>query len=304
MTSVPTVELPCGENVPALGQGTWGMGENRREREDEIAALRLGLDLGMNLIDTAEMYGDGGAEQVVAAAVAGRRDEVFLVSKVLPAHGSRRGTIAACERSLKRLETDRIDLYLLHWLTGDVDVAEAVEAFAALVGAGKIRHWGVSNFDVDDMEELADLPNGAAVAANQVMYNLNRRGIEHDLLPWCHRRRIPIMAYSPLDQGKLGRSCELGRLAQHLGMSTSRLALAWQLRQEGIIAIPKSASLACAREFRRDRGRAEQTGSRGARSRISAAEAQGAAGDDLSLQNAIAGWPPRLQAAQTFTSLI
>src|SRR5262249_3842817 len=242
MTSIPAVQLASGENVPALGQGTWGMGENRREREHEIAALRLGLDLGMNLIDTAEMYGDGGAEKVVAAAVAGRRDEVFLVSKVLPEHASRRGTIAACERSLKRLETDRIDLYLLHWLTGDVDLAEVVEAFTALVGAGKIRYWGVSNFDVDDMEELAELPNGAAGAANQVMYNLDHRGIEHDLVPWCRRRRIPIMAYSPLDQGELARSRELGRLAQHIGMPPSRLALAWLLRKEGVIAIPKSAS--------------------------------------------------------------
>jgi diketogulonate reductase-like aldo/keto reductase len=242
MTSIPTVKLPSGESVPALGQGTWGMGEDRREHANEVAALRLGLDLGMNLIDTAEMYGDGGAEKVVAAAIAGRRDEVFLVSKVLPEHATRRGTIAACERSLKRLETDRIDLYLLHWRVGDVDLAEVVEAFTTLTGAGKIRHWGVSNFDVDDMEELGELANGAAVAANQVMYNLNRRGIEHDLVPWCRRRRIPIMAYSPLDQGKLARSRELGRFAQRLGTGPSRLALAWLVRQKGIIAIPKSAS--------------------------------------------------------------
>jgi len=248
MTSIPTVQLPSGENVPALGQGTWGMGENRREREHEIAALRLGLDLGMNLIDTAEMYGDGGAEKVVAAALAGRRDEVFLVSKVLPEHATLRGTIAACERSLKRLETDRIDLYLLHWRVGDVDLAGVVEAFKALVGAGKIRHWGVSNFDVDDMEELAELPDGTAVASNQVMYNLNRRGIEHDLLPWCRRRRIPIMAYSPLDQGELARSRKLGRLAQRLGTNPGQLSLAWFLRQNGVIAIPKSASLDHVRE--------------------------------------------------------
>jgi diketogulonate reductase-like aldo/keto reductase len=242
MTSIPTVKLPSGESVAALGQGTWGMGEDRREHANEVAALRLGLDLGMNLIDTAEMYGDGGAEKVVAAAIAGRRDEVFLVSKVLPEHATRRGTIAACERSLKRLETDRIDLYLLHWRVGDVDLAEVVEAFTTLTGAGKIRHWGVSNFDVDDMEELGELANGAAVAANQVMYNLNRRGIEHDLVPWCRRRRIPIMAYSPLDQGKLARSRELGRFAQRLGTSPSQLALAWLVRQKGIVAIPKSAS--------------------------------------------------------------
>ncbi len=242
MTFVPTVKLPSGESVPALGQGTWGMGEDRRERADEVAALRLGVDLGMKLIDTAEMYSDGGAEKVVAAAIAGRRDEVFLVSKVLPEHATRRGTIAACERSLKRLETDRIDLYLLHWRTGDVDLAEVVEAFTTLAGSGKIRHWGVSNFDADDMEELGELANGAAVAANQVMYNFDRRGIEPDLLPWCRRRRIPIMAYSPLDQGKLARSRGLGRFAQRLGTSPSQLALAWLVRQKGIIAIPKSAS--------------------------------------------------------------
>jgi diketogulonate reductase-like aldo/keto reductase len=248
MTSVPTVKLASGESVPALGQGTWGMGEDRRERANEVAALQLGLDLGMKLIDTAEMYGDGGAEQVVATSIAGRRDEVFLVSKVLPEHATRRGTIAACERSLKRLETDRIDLYLLHWRTGDVDLAEVVEAFTTLAGAGKIRHWGVSNFDLDDMEEVVGLANGAAPAANQVMYNLNRRGIEHDLVPWCRRRRIPIMAYSPLDQGKLARSRELGRLAQRLGTSPSRLALAWLVRQNEVIAIPKSASLEHVRE--------------------------------------------------------
>jgi diketogulonate reductase-like aldo/keto reductase len=161
---------------------------------------------------------------------------------VLPEHATRRGTIAACERSLKRLETDRIDLYLLHWRTGDVDLAEVVEAFTTLAGSGKIRHWGVSNFDADDMEELGELANGAAVAANQVMYNFDRRGIEHDLLPWCRRRRIPIMAYSPLDQGKLARSRGLGRFAQRLGTSPSQLALAWLVRQKGIIAIPKSAS--------------------------------------------------------------
>jgi diketogulonate reductase-like aldo/keto reductase len=248
MTSVPTVKLASGESVPALGQGTWGMGEDAREHANEVAALQLGLDLGMKLIDTAEMYGDGGAEQVVATAIAGRRDEVFLVSKVLPEHATRRGTIAACERSLKRLETDRIDLYLLHWRTGDVDLAEVVEAFTTLAGSGKIRHWGVSNFDLDDMEELVGLANGAAAAANQVMYNLDRRGIEHDLVPWCRRRRIPIMAYSPLDQGKLARSRELGRFAERLGTSPSRLALAWLVRQNDVIAIPKSANLEHVRE--------------------------------------------------------
>jgi len=241
-------KLPSGEPVPALGQGTWNMGEDRRRRKAEIAALNLGLDLGMRLIDTAEMYADGGAEKIVGAAIAGRRDEVFLVSKVLPEHATRRGTIAACERSLKRLDTDRIDLYLLHWREQEVELAEVLEAFTALVRAGNIRHWGVSNFDVEDMQELLRLPGGKAVAADQVMYNLNRRGIEHDLLPWCRRRRIPVMAYSPLDEGRLVRSLDLKRIAQQLGATPSQVALAWLLRQNNVIAIPKSASEAHVRE--------------------------------------------------------
>jgi len=241
-------KLPSGEPVPALGQGTWNMGEDRRRRRAEIAALNLGLDLGMRLIDTAEMYADGGAEKIVGAAIAGRRDEVFLVSKVLPEHATRRGTIAACERSLKRLDTDRIDLYLLHWREQEVELAEVLEAFTALVHAGNIRHWGVSNFDVEDMQELLRLPGGKAVAADQVMYNLNRRGIEHDLLPWCRRRRIPVMAYSPLDEGRLVRSLDLKRIAQQLGATPSQVALAWLLRQNNVIAIPKSASEAHVRE--------------------------------------------------------
>ena len=241
-------KLPSGEPVPTLGQGTWNMGEDRRRRRAEIAALNLGLDLGMRLIDTAEMYADGGAEKIVGAAIAGRRDEVFLVSKVLPEHATRRGTIAACERSLKRLDTDRIDLYLLHWREQEVELAEVLEAFTALVRAGNIRHWGVSNFDVEDMQELLRLPGGKAVAADQVMYNLNRRGIEHDLLPWCRRRRLPVMAYSPLDEGRLVRSRDLKRIAQQLGATPSQVALAWLLRQNNVIAIPKSASEAHVRE--------------------------------------------------------
>ncbi len=241
-------KLPSGEPVPTLGQGTWNMGEDRRRRRAEIAALNLGLDLGMRLIDTAEMYADGGAEKIVGAAIAGRRDEVFLVSKVLPEHATRRGTIAACERSLKRLDTDRIDLYLLHWREQEVELAEVLEAFTALVRAGNIRHWGVSNFDIEDMQELLRLPGGKAVAADQVMYNLNRRGIEHDLLPWCRRRRIPVMAYSPLDEGRLVRSLDLKRIAQQLGATPSQVALAWLLRQNNVIAIPKSASEAHVRE--------------------------------------------------------
>jgi len=241
-------KLPSGEPVPALGQGTWNMGEDRRRRRAEITALNLGLDLGMRLIDTAEMYADGGAEKIVGAAIAGRRDEVFLVSKVLPEHATRHGTIAACERSLKRLDTDRIDLYLLHWREQEVELAEVLEAFTALVRAGNIRHWGVSNFDVEDMQELVRLPGGKAVAADQVMYNLNRRGIEHDLLPWCRRRRLPVMAYSPLDEGRLVRSLDLKRIAQQLEATPSQVALAWLVRQNNVIAIPKSASEAHVRE--------------------------------------------------------
>ncbi|TMJ32739.1 MAG: aldo/keto reductase [Alphaproteobacteria bacterium] len=248
MKMVPLIKLPSGELLPALGQGTWNMGEDRRRRRAEITALNLGLDLGMRLIDTAEMYADGGAEKIVGAAIAGRRDEVFLVSKVLPEHATRRGTIAACERSLKRLDTDRIDLYLLHWREQEVELAEVLEAFTALVRAGNIRHWGVSNFDVEDMQELLRLPGGKAVTADQVMYNLNRRGIEHDLLPWCRRRRIPVMAYSPLDEGRLVRSLDLKRIAQQLGATPSQVALAWLLRQNNVIAIPKSASEAHVRE--------------------------------------------------------
>jgi diketogulonate reductase-like aldo/keto reductase len=247
VTPIPTTTLRSGEAVPVLGLGTFQMGEHPRLRKAEIAALRLGLDLGMTLIDTAEMYAGGGAEKVVAAAIAGRRDEVFLVSKVLPEHAARRAVIAACERSLKRLKTDRIDLYLLHW-RGDTPLAETVEAFEALVRAHKIRHWGVSNFHVDDMQELIRLRAGRLVAANQVMYNLNRRGIEHDLLPWCRRRRLPIMAYSPLDEGRLLGSRKLKPIAARLGATPAQVALAWLLRQKGVIAIPKAGNEAHVRD--------------------------------------------------------
>jgi diketogulonate reductase-like aldo/keto reductase len=243
MPSVPTAALPSGETVPAIGLGTYGMGEDPRKRKAEIAALRLGLDLGMTLIDTAEMYADGGAEKLVAQAIAGRRDEVFIVTKVLPEHAARRAVIAACERSLKRLKTDRIDLYLLHW-RGETPLAETVEAFEALVQARKIRQWGVSNFDVDDMQELNWLAAGRLAAANQVMYNLARRGIEYDLMPSCRRRHIAIMAYSPLDEGRLVRSRKLKPIAARLGATPAQVALAWLLRQRNVIAIPKAASVA------------------------------------------------------------
>jgi diketogulonate reductase-like aldo/keto reductase len=247
VTSVPQIPLPSGEEIPALGLGTWAMGEDRRLRKEEARVLQLGLDLGMTLIDTAEMYADGGAEEVVAEAIAGRRDNVFVVSKVLPQNAGRRQTMAACERSLKRLKTDRIDLYLLHW-RGGTPLAETLAAFDALIEAGKIRYWGVSNFDTDDVEELARLGNGSAVAANQVLYNLMRRGIEYDLLPWCRKRHVPVMAYSPLEQGALARARKLEAIAARHEATPAQVALAWLLKQKGVIVIPKSANEAHVRE--------------------------------------------------------
>ena len=239
-TAIRTTLLPCGEAVPVLGQGTWRMGEGRLPQKEEAAALRLGLDLGLTLIDTAEMYGDGGAEQVVAQAIAGRRDEVFIVSKVLPSNASRAGVVRACERSLRHLGTDRIDLYLLHW-RGGVPLAETVEAFEALVKAGKIRHWGVSNFDVDDMEELEALPAGKRVQADQVLYNLGRRGIEFDLVPWCRQRGIALMAYSPVEQGELADDAALAKVAARHDATPAQVALAWTIRHDGVISIPKAS---------------------------------------------------------------
>ena len=241
------VTLPSGEAVPALGQGTWNIGDRQDCRTEEIAALRTGLDLGMTLIDTAEMYGDGNSEELVGEAIAGRRDEVFVVSKVLPSNASRRGTIAACERSLARLQTDCIDLYLLHW-RGNVPLEETLQAFEALQRDGKIRHWGVSNFDVDEMEELIVLTGGNAVAANQVLYNLTRRGIEYDLLPWSAAHRIPTMAYSPIEQGRLLRQAALRQVAARHGASPAQVALAWVLRRGDVIAIPKAGSVKHVRE--------------------------------------------------------
>src|SRR5262245_41309045 len=239
-TAVPTINLPSGDAIPVIGLGTWMMGESSRQKEDEVAALRLGLDLGMNLIDTAEMYARGGSERVVAEAIAGRRDKVFLVSKVLPQNATRKGTIAACEASLKRLNTDRLDLYLLHWRES-IPLRETLEGFMALKRDGKIRNWGVSNFDVDDMDELLALPGGDQVATNQVMYNLRRRGIEFALTPWSNKHGVPIMAYSPLDQGHLMRSSELMHIAERYNATPAQVALAWTIRQSGVFAIPKSS---------------------------------------------------------------
>jgi diketogulonate reductase-like aldo/keto reductase len=246
--------LPSGKEIPVLGQGTWNMGEDPAARPDEVAALRLGLDLGMTLIDTAEMYGEGGAEEVVGEAIAGRRDEVFLVSKVYPHHADRRGVQAACERSLRRLGTERIDLYLLHW-RGNVPLAETLDAFVRLREQGKIADFGVSNFDRDDMLEAAALPGGELVASNQVLYNLARRGVEWDLLPWCRERRIPVMAYSPLEsspaeqRGLLGNP-QLAAVARRHGVTPAQVALAWLLRQDGVVVIPKAVRPQHVRENR------------------------------------------------------
>jgi diketogulonate reductase-like aldo/keto reductase len=239
------------ESIPRLGIGTWNMGDTPKTRADEIRALQTAVDLGMTVVDTAEMYGDGAAETLVAEALAHRREEIFLVSKVLPQHASRGGTIAACDASLRRLKTDRLDLYLLHW-RGSVPLDETVEALATLERDGKILHWGVSNFDVEDMEEIVSLAkrDRVWVATNQVLYNLTRRGIEHDLLPWCQARGIPIMAYSPLEQGRLVGRTALDAVAARLGATAAQVALAWVLRQPGVIAIPKSGRPERVRENR------------------------------------------------------
>jgi diketogulonate reductase-like aldo/keto reductase len=248
-SEVPTLKLPSGETVPRLGLGTWRMGESRRTRAQEIAALELGIDLGMTLIDTAEMYGSGGAEQVVAEAIAGRRDQVFIVSKVLPENASRAGTIAACKRSLKHLGIDQLDLYLLHW-RGPRPLKETLAGFEALRRDGLIKAWGVSNFDVVDMEELMALPGGNAVATNQVLYNLAKRGIEADLLPWSRTRGIPIMAYSPIDQGRILRNRALAAVAARHDGTPAQIALAWVLRHQDMMVIPKATNETHVRENR------------------------------------------------------
>lgn len=235
------VELLTGELVPALGLGTWKMGIGEPDETGQIEALRTGLDLGLKLIDTAEMYGDGRSEMLVGKAIAGRRDEVFLVSKVLPSHAAKKNVISACERSLDNLGTDRLDLYLLHW-RGHTPLAETVEAFETLKRDGKIRHWGVSNFDPADMEELAGVPDGQACAANQVLYNLADRGIEYDLLPQSQRQKIAIMAYCPLGEGNLVGHAGLAEIGRMHGVSAATVALAWLMQKPGVISIPKSRS--------------------------------------------------------------
>lgn len=244
---IPTTRLPSGEAVPVLGQGTWRMAEDASRRVQEIAALRIGLDLGMTLIDTAEMYADGRAETLVGEAIVGRRDEVFLVSKVLPTHATRRGVQQACDRSLRRLQTSHLDLYLLHW-PEDIPLEETVAGFERLRASGKIRYWGVSNVALGDLEALCRSPAGAACATDQVLYNLTRRGIEWDLLPWCARQGMPVMAYSPIEQGRLLDAAALRSVAKRHDATPAQVALAWVLRQANVVAIPKAASASHVRE--------------------------------------------------------
>jgi diketogulonate reductase-like aldo/keto reductase len=246
--NMPQITLPDGERVPAFGQGTWHMGETQTRFADEAAALKLGIDLGITLIDTAEMYGNGVAEEIVAEAAKGRRDKLFIVSKVLPYNASKRGAVDACERSLKRLKTDHIDLYLLHW-RGSYPFAETLAAFDKLKQQGKIRHHGVSNFDRRDMEEWVKISGGETVASNQILYNLTRRGPEWEVIPWCRQRNISIMAYSPIEQGRmLGQSALVAVAARHPGATPAQVALAWLLRRDGMIVIPKASNKGHVRE--------------------------------------------------------
>ena len=245
---VATVTLADGTAVSAVGQGTWRMGEGRHGRAAEADALRLGMDLGMTLIDTAEMYGNGGAEEVVRDALVGRRDQAFVVSKVVPSNATRRGVVAACERSLKRLGIATIDLYLLHW-PGKTPVAETIEGFEALRAEGKVTRWGVSNFDLAGMSQVQAAPHGSACATDQVLYNLEARCTEFDLLPWCSARKMPVMAYSPVGQGgSLLKQAALRAVAARHGATPAQVATAWTLRQPHVIAIPKASNPAHVRE--------------------------------------------------------
>jgi diketogulonate reductase-like aldo/keto reductase len=242
-TTIRSVPLPDGTAVPALGMGTWYLGEDPDGHDIELAALRTGIEIGLTLIDTAEMYGDGAAEVLVGQAIAGRRSEVYLVSKVLPGHASLRGTIAACEASLRRLGTDHLDMYLLHW-RGRFPLAETVEAFEALVRSGLIGCWGVSNFDVPDLDELTAVPGGERVQTDQVLYNLARRGPEYDLLPWCREAGMPLMAYSPVDHGELLVHRAIRDMAAAKGVTTAQLAIAWVLRLPDVCAVAKASTRA------------------------------------------------------------
>ncbi|PKE28789.1 hypothetical protein CWS43_20570 [Rahnella sp. AA] len=239
-----TVQLPDGTTVPAIGQGTWYMGERNSEFRSEVNALKQGLDAGMTLIDTAEMYAEGGAERVVGEAIAGRRDDVFLVSKVYPHNAGGAKAITACEQSLKRLQTDCIDLYLLHW-RGSIPLHDTVAAMEKLQQAGKIRRWGVSNLDTQDMQSLWKVPGGMKCMTNQVLYHAAARGIEFDLLPWCEEHAVPVMAYCPLAQaGQLRHDVltapVMQQIAKARGVSSSQIALAWVVRSGNVIAIPKA----------------------------------------------------------------
>ena len=247
--NLPSVTLPNGERVPALGLGTWHMGDDRRRAQAEEAAVRLGIELGMTLIDTAEMYGSGGAEEIVGRAAKGKRDQLFIVSKVLPYNASQKGVVEACERSLKRLQTDHVDLYLLHW-RGSVPLPETLAGFARLQRDGKIRHHGVSNFSSDDLRQWVALTGGDSVAANQILYNLQHRGPEWDVIPWCRERRIAIMAYTPLGQGSFLANRALAEIAARHAATPAQVALAWLLRQDGMIVIPKATQLQHARDNR------------------------------------------------------
>jgi diketogulonate reductase-like aldo/keto reductase len=241
MAVMQTIALPSGDRIPVLGQGTWHFGENQALRKREISALRRGLDIGMTLIDTAEMYADGDTELLVGAAIAGRRDEVFLVSKVLPHHATREGTVRACHGSLRRLNTDRLDLYLLHW-PGPIPLAETIDAFLGLQAAGHIRSWGVSNFDVGEMEQLMSLSGGQDVQTDQVLYNLTRRAPEWELMPLCLEAGIPVMAYSPVEQGRILGDTVLRDVAARHNATAAQVALAWVLRQDNICAIPRAGT--------------------------------------------------------------
>ena len=247
-----TVIFADGSILPAIGQGTWYMGEQPATQRQEVYALQAGLDCGLRLIDTAEMYADGRAESVVGLALQQRREQAFLVSKVYPWHAGQADAIEACERSLQRLQTDHLDLYLLHW-RGNIPLEETLRAMETLQTQGKILRWGVSNFDVDDMQELRAEEGGDRCATNQVLYHLASRGIEYDLLPECQNMAMPVMAYCPLAQaGRLRRELMqhpvLCDIAQQKGISVAQLLLAWVIRKEGVLAIPKASSIAHVKE--------------------------------------------------------